>query len=1246
MILIIFLSFYSDSGSVMAMDLGGETSRARTTASRVNKNQQQRSTARRSPISTSYEIQEMLENMFQSEQMKSWAEYIENEFEEYEPATTFAKDYKEYMKMLKIFESNKERDFKKGSQFAIQLESLNDDIDGLKTSIQQFGLGNLEMDKKLHEARTLQQKAEVTSHFTSQLVESSHGIKDQFIKFSIEGKLLDMTKVLKHKNQQTDWRKNPKESIESRFFICKNGSSSWTESITKIEKNKPCSQATTLTVEKALALKGAFESKNNFLSLDELAFITNSSKEDIGNMKKLILDHLPVVLLKKRNFEAQFVDVRDILANPAKIVEMWEAQEMFQNVQLSEKSVPTSVPQKRQGKSGRLKGSFVLREHMVEAVKEYMDYCCLPAHERRREDVARFGGVGSGATWEKDLRDFIIKSFFNDSRKKPSATTVRRLGTAPNQNRRAAKYYRNVIHARPSHSRNEGTLGEIHPNARSCACMVRYVLEFSAEFPEYVTTLSCDDKCKLQVSPCPMIDRKTRSNRSHNLDQTPVVPDHDLKVGVSCTPRGYMRVSHRTEGPPPASLETEMNDAAAIDVDFDLVPMTDAVDSNDDSEKDSPKTAEDLVPMTDAVDPNDDSEKEDDLSSNDELMTESSSEEDFPTFSEKRKSGPERSIIEEHSESSSNEDFPINPSEKRKSNLIESSPEEEHSERGRINHPGSFKRALNSSTDTNDAEEVQDKTSRQDEEKYFTANDSNDEAQEDLDKDDEDEIIVPGGSKRKKRLTVISSTDSEVEQVVEDTNVETIGKVVNVDVDETPLGSPDFVTTTPKFQIDEKGRNHIHFNRTGPGTIVLASSQFSSSSMQNHMEDLGVIFKTDPEAKKRIVFLATDDGDDYSTRNVTTLHSLGRFWEKEQLFMIGLVKYAPRSSRYNPIERVWAPVTKRLANTILDPEGKVLNEGGRSSKKPHEKINIPFYKDCQQTISEMLSDFAFDGFPWKIAQVDPETQMIQIDGKEYKPDFDDQENLRKFYGKTLSKKVNTNFTGEEKEYLNSAKYYSSHADVRSHAIFLQRCTDKKCKPCQRYYSNNPLPKDFIKNLKLPTKENGALFLVPENHSNGDGSFKTYLEASSEIESARSQGLEKKYKPDSELPLPPKSRCTLGCLAVFKDKAPHTRHDNLMHDKSEERNLLERSCTACGEVLPSRYYLRLHQKSHHPELIATRARGSRTRGRGTREASTSQDQGTSQEQGPARSRGSGRTRGTRARGSRARGSRARRGQSGE
>lgn len=53
--------------------------------------------------------------------------------------------------------------------------------------------------------------------------------------------------------------------------------------------------------------------------------------------------------------------------------------------------VPTSTaiaPNRRKG-SGRPRGTYILKQNVVDCVKDYLNYSGTAAHARRREDIAR-----------------------------------------------------------------------------------------------------------------------------------------------------------------------------------------------------------------------------------------------------------------------------------------------------------------------------------------------------------------------------------------------------------------------------------------------------------------------------------------------------------------------------------------------------------------------------------------------------------------------------------------------------------------------------------------------------------------------------------------------------------------------------------------------------------------------------------------------------------------------------------------
>ena len=55
-----------------------------------------------------------------------------------------------------------------------------------------------------------------------------------------------------------------------------------------------------------------------------------------------------------------------------------------------------------------------------------------------------------------------MEFFSQDGAKPPSYSTVQRIGEKPDAKKKAGKYYRGAVNAKPQSSKNIGTLGEVH----------------------------------------------------------------------------------------------------------------------------------------------------------------------------------------------------------------------------------------------------------------------------------------------------------------------------------------------------------------------------------------------------------------------------------------------------------------------------------------------------------------------------------------------------------------------------------------------------------------------------------------------------------------------------------------------------------------------------------------------------------------------------------------------------------------
>ena len=315
--------------------------------------------------------------------------------------------------------------------------------------------------------------------------------------------------------------------------------------------------------------------------------------------------------------------------------------------------------------------------------------------------------------------------------------------------------------------------------------------------------------------------------------------------------------------------------------------------------------------------------------------------------------------------------------------------------------------------------------------------------------------------------------------------------------------------------------------------------------------------------------------------------------------MLAIFKYAPRCSRFNPIERAWSKMTKDLSNLILDPDCEIISKDHASTALQHEKINIEKFREVNERVASVLEDFNFDNWDWTVGKIDPTTQHLRIDRKgdiggiesttryEFGPDSSSHDKIHSFFSKKLSKKNKQKLSGEELEMYKKNQYYSSHCDQRSHLLVFQRCDDSKCQPCVQFFTkhNTKIPRTIFKDLNIPTlSENSAMWFEPQPDPEHPESYKTLLQTI--------EDLKKTPKIEPEICLPEKAKfpCNRDCLMWFKSNAALERHKNLVHTEGHDnQNLRNKKCPKCDVLYPSQYYLNRHLRDDHGH-VPTKGRG--------------------------------------------------------
>ena len=121
-------------------------------------------------------------------------------------------------------------------------------------------------------------------------------------------------------------------------------------------------------------------------------------------------------------------------------------------------------------------------------------------------------------------------------------------------------------------------------------------MEMGARWSNYVTMVSADDKCKLNIGVNPAVDRRVKASRTYLVGQQALIPDHDKRTSSTITPRGYMILQAKSH-----NLETETMSAAS-EAENSLITDPDTVymeiqgeEKQDDTEEEDPEENEEAA---------------------------------------------------------------------------------------------------------------------------------------------------------------------------------------------------------------------------------------------------------------------------------------------------------------------------------------------------------------------------------------------------------------------------------------------------------------------------------------------------------------------------------------------------------------------------------------------------------------------------------------------------------------------------
>ena len=807
--------------------------------------------------------------------------------------------------------------FQTKSELTVQRKLLEEEKVTLKTLLLDLVTYSVVNNETLAEMSLVEKKRYIDycARETKEVAESI--AKSQLLALNL---LQDVNSRIKKRLRSYKSHHSQKSRME--IFSSSVVNNSWEECFELIDKKQ---------VEAKFTEKDFNETRNFFLSLskcgheyckveDLLEHLQKQSKDKLYVLKTLI-SNLPIVWVRFANNQDILIDGETLYTSPSMLFILMHMQK-----KADRNSRPSQKVEKKKGtrhsRHGSGRPSFVARNpEILPAVKNYAENSGVGAQTRRRSEVGAFGFT------MPDVQKFVRNKFYSENPESaPSLSTVRRWFCAAFNNRKASKFYKGLITARPGLKRNDGTVGEPHEHRKHCFTEVKIAREFGAKHQEECIVLSCDDKCKLPVGP-PVVSRLATLSRKFFIDNdSPVLDDHDIRTGQCIVPNGYMQLKMKEGFVDTRIIKSAEKECGEVFQEKVL----------DDDKTVEEALEEFLKPLEEVQDEFHIDLEEEHVGDaiNHDVIEESEKEEPF---------GPPGCfcLTTWHTCSTCKavtcNFFSPNPESAKR--MCQGC----YSKGGPLQVDGGV-----SESESDDEADFIKRSSK----KRMSVLDSSDESEEEGDVVENNEAKKP----RRRMRTIWSSDDECLEtghinlEHVEETVLpgQSSSKQSNAQGEE----SDDEGFVNARTVDDELGQPHIPYPANGPSHVFFKSNSHDPSTIEEHVNDiLNIVTNDDSLKNKKVMILILDDGADYGIRTPSTMHYFGKLWMHLDLDMLLVVKNAPKDSRFNPIEHLWGYLIGKLAGLVLptsidgnnnltvdDPE--VLNQGIDILKNTIEGISF------------------------------------------------------------------------------------------------------------------------------------------------------------------------------------------------------------------------------------------------------------------------------------------------------------------
>lgn len=295
---------------------------------------------------------------------------------------------------------------------------------------------------------------------------------------------------------------------------------------------------------------------------------------------------------------------------------------------------------------------------------------------------------------------------------------------------------------------------------------------------------------------------------------------------------------------------------------------------------------------------------------------------------------------------------------------------------------------------------------------------------------------------------------------------------------------------------------------------------------ETHMDDLSGIIRDNVSDGKRVGVLIVDGGADYNTNHATNEFFYSCFFREKKLDGLLVTSYCPGHSAYNPIEHLWAPITKKLVSVFLPdtlpgepspPCEQNLSENEQSRK---EKM---VFNNALDMVGRHLRDLTF--------------RKNEVCCR-FIPAGSTQETGKY---REVHASITKSATGLRNSIYNEEyNFMISHMDRRYGMVIFKRCQNENCGHCTLLPPQLSRAWQQLANFPSPTLEDNGVH------------FKTYMEACKMGEMEH-----------HDLHMPTVQKKSLGSCPfegsnyLFTSQSDRRNHNSRVHPKRTTRHV-ERS----------------------------------------------------------------------------------------